>query len=272
MTETVEAEVVEEHGQEIALATIRVTPEQAKEAVDNIRAVIESVLQEGRDYMKIPGTKQPSLLKPGAEALQRFFGLGCEIQETEIGTFEGGEFFARVRIAIKNREGMTLGESDGWADATESKWKKAPRNTIIAMAHKRGYVSAIRTATGTSDFFTDSIEDHQPAVPVVEDQLPSDTDKLALAKLYAQKKPATIEEGAAWIASYPDKAQSRAWVARQALNLLTRPDPLPIPNPVVQPTEDQRQVPDPEPDIPVEIPGQTSIDEAPTETIDYSTF
>jgi hypothetical protein len=45
------------------------------------------------------------------------------------------------------------------------------------------------------------------------------------------------------------------------LNLLTRPDPLPIP---YHPEDGPRPDPEPEPEIPVEIPGQTTIDEAPT--------
>jgi hypothetical protein len=43
-------------------------------------AIINEVLEEGRDYGKIPGTERPALLKPGAERLTLAFGLRAVVE------------------------------------------------------------------------------------------------------------------------------------------------------------------------------------------------
>ncbi len=274
--ETVDAEVVEEHGQELVpqLATVQVTPAEAKEQNEQINAVIREVLVEGKngDYWKIPGTPAPTLLQPGAETLQRFFGLGRKLSDPELGSVEidGKQYFsAMVKCSVTNASERVLSEAFGYCDDTEkgpqgpgSKWK-GNRHTIIQIATKRAYVTAIKNATGTSNHFTADLEDsQQEKAPksLVEDRLASDDEKLLLAGLYAKKKPggASLDEAMQWVASYKQKGESRLWVAVQVLGLMLKPDPLDIP----QMRDDLERL-GPEPELPPEpIPGQTSIEDA----------
>lgn len=266
--DTVDAEVVEEHGQElvaVTLATVLVTPEEARQQNEQINAVISEVLKEGKsgDYWQIPGTPAPTLLQPGAETLQRFFGLGRKLGEPvkEMIEVDGKQFFScEIKCSITNPADRVIAESYGYCDDTEAKRNSGPgtkwrgnRHTIIQIATKRAYVSAIKTATGTSQHFTADLEDQQDAAPaakpLVEDRMPSDDEKLLLAGLYAQKHPAgvTLAEAMEWVASYKAKADSRNWVAIQVLGLMMRPDPMPA---EAMPKDDT---------VPIVIPGQTEI-------------
>ena len=259
--ETVDAEIVEEHGQELVpqLATVQVTPAEAKQQNEQINAVIREVLVEGKngDYWKIPGTPAPTLLQPGAETLQRFFGLGRELADPVLGvvTVDGKDYFsAMVKCSVTNASGRTLSEAFGYCDDTEkgpqgpgSKWK-GNRHTIIQIATKRAYVTAIKNATGTSNHFTADLEDQQPAAaakPLVEDRMPSDDELMVLAGLYSQKGGKTLDEAFAWIKGYGKKGESRLWVAVQVLALLQRPDK------AAPPAKDDLERLGPEPELPV---------------------
>ena len=249
----------------MTLATVLVTPEEARQQNEQIDAVISEVLKEGKngDYWRIPGTPTPTLLQPGAETLQRFFGLGKRIDDPVLGMVEldGKQFFsALVKVSITNPADRVIAEAYGYCDDTDaskngkpgSKWK-GNRHTIIQIASKRAYVSAIKAATGTSNHFTADMEDQQEsapaAKPLVEDRMPSDDEKLLLAGLYAQKHPAgvTLAEAMEWVASYKAKVDRRNWVAIQVLGLMMRPDPMPA---EAMPKDDT---------VPIVIPGQTEI-------------
>ena len=83
--------------------------EQAKQAYGVIRRITKEVLQEGTDYARIPGTKNPSLLKPGAENMLRFFGLGHRIQLVDsVKDWEGGFFYFAYRYTKRCRTGRKL--------------------------------------------------------------------------------------------------------------------------------------------------------------------
>lgn len=236
----------------LPIATIRVTPEQAVEQNNRINQVITAVLKEGHDYAVISGTKRPSLLRPGAEALQRFFGLGHLLTDltTEMVSVNDKEFFAaRIKCSVTNGEGRIISESYGYCDDTEPdrngvagrKWF-GKRNTIMQMATKRAYVSAIKTATGTSDHFTQDIEDDTPAaaglppghVPV-PDLAASPEEVEAFLQLYSTKRgDEDTSYAAEWlqervakgIGVTGDGSLSKWWLGKMALTILAQQDPI----------------------------------------------
>jgi hypothetical protein len=351
MPETVDAEVIGEELEPLRqqIVTDERSLDELTAHVSKIEGAMSRVMRNDEHYGVIPGTKKPTLLKPGAEMLCILFRLGPEPQSTQAwdgehltvttlttlrhiptGNFvgaasgmcstrekryaerkeervcpscgkaaiiKGREEYGGGWVCFKKKDGCGTKYQDGDPAIEDQKVGIVENpdlpdlyNTVLKMAEKRALIAAVLNATAASQIFTQDMEEHQQPAPkpVVEDQLSSDQDKLILAQLYAQKKPATIEEGAAWVESYPDKSQSRAWVARQALNLLTRPDPLPIPYHPEDgdpPPEDLERV-GPEPELPVDdpatmsadgdpsgygdppIPGQTTIDDAPTGVIE----
>ena len=71
------------------------------------------VLKQGTDYNIIPETPKPTLLKPGAELLLRFFNLRAEIKsmQSKENIYPNIPYFQyNVTIAIYNSNGEKLGE------------------------------------------------------------------------------------------------------------------------------------------------------------------
>lgn len=176
---------------------LALTPESAKEMVEQVREIQRGVMREGVDYMQIKGTPKPSLLKPGAETLQRVFGFGVEFDRT-VYDRDGKDFFVaykcRVTRAMPTGQIVVVSECEGAAGNDEAKWRKAPANTIMKMAQKRAYVGAILLASGASDLFTQDLEDMDRS---------------------SQRAPAPVEE--AFDASTPfDPAEFRFEKGKQA--------------------------------------------------------
>lgn len=145
---------------------LALSAEEAVTLVNQVKAIQRGVLQEGTDYMKIPGTPKPSLLKPGAERLLQVFGLGHEMECLSIERDEGAivGFFYRCTVHRTSAEGVKviISTCDGYCGKDESKWAKAPINTVAKMAQKRALVGACLTATATSGLFTQDLEDLDP--------------------------------------------------------------------------------------------------------------
>jgi len=83
------------------------------------------ILQKGVDYDTIPGTPKPTLLKPGAELLLRFFDLRSEIKNTQSieNTDPNNPYFQyNITVAIYNKHGEKLGEGLGSANSKETKF------------------------------------------------------------------------------------------------------------------------------------------------------
>lgn len=146
--------------------TLALNPDSARLMVEQVRDIQRSVMREGVDYMTIRGTPKPSLLKPGAETLQRVFGLGVEFERTAFDRDGASVFVAykcRATRTMPNGTVVIVSECEGCAGSDEPKWRKAPANTILKMAQKRAYVGAILLAAGASDLFTQDLEDASPA-------------------------------------------------------------------------------------------------------------
>ncbi len=88
-------------------------------------AYVDSEMKEGTDYGVIPGTKQKSLLKPGAEKLCSLFRCTpqFEIQE-KIEDWEKPFFYYQFRVlVVSNDGGAVVAEGFGSANSHESKWR-----------------------------------------------------------------------------------------------------------------------------------------------------
>ena len=176
-----------------------------------IQDVMRSVMQEGQDYGKIPGTEKPTLFKPGAEKLCVTFRLaaGAPIVES-VPEFDPRVVRYRVQVPILNADGSVLAVGVGECSTGEEKyqwrrpvhvreyeaasefdrrekWTRAGdvwqqvrvnpsdiANTVLKMGHKRAYVHAVIMATAAGAIFTQDLEDLPEGVdPVGSDETPT---------------------------------------------------------------------------------------------------
>lgn len=167
-------------------------PAQIIAQQNEMRAFIQEVLEEGRDYGTIPGVDKPSLLQPGAQRINVGFGviphyttLEAQVDHDRVvewvkrkkvyknrewtgdWSIESGQSIGVYRYVVRceliHREtGIVVGESLGACSTMESKYIDRPRdseNTCLKMAQKRAFVGATLTAYGLSDEFTQDVED-----------------------------------------------------------------------------------------------------------------
>lgn len=126
---------------------------------------IKACLVESVDFGIIPGSKNPSLYKPGAEKLAKLFKLGSKIADCskEIDIPNGWAMFSYTIEIFHIPTGTSIAQCEGSANNKEKKYISRNvtdmLNTLQKMAQKRAYVGAIIIATGASDFFTQDIED-----------------------------------------------------------------------------------------------------------------
>lgn len=111
-----------EHGQRALI-----TREQLAAEVEQRRLLgeyVKSCMVPGEDYGIIPGTKKPTLLKPGAEKLLALFHCSPVfelLQKTE--DFERGFFAYMFRVQIVAPRGGVLAEGYGSANSMESRYR-----------------------------------------------------------------------------------------------------------------------------------------------------
>ena len=177
------------------------TAADVRAQVNLMQDVMKEVMIKDTHYGIIPGTKTPSLYKPGAEKLMATFRLSADPEVEDLS--RNGEIHYRVKVRLGSSSGVFLGAGIGECSSSEEKYawraaicdeefeatpenrrrvkfakwqgrvetKKQVRtnpadvaNTILKMAKKRGLVDAILTVTAASDLFTQDIEDLPPEV------------------------------------------------------------------------------------------------------------
>ena len=154
-------------------------PAEIMAVQEETRALIEQALKPDRDYGVIPGTKKPTLLKPGAERINAAFACVArykiterEIDHDRVVTYidKYGEeklslgLYRYVLLCqlVHRDSGTVIGEGVGSCSTMEAKYISRPRdleNTALKMAKKRAYVDATLTTFGLSDQFTQDVED-----------------------------------------------------------------------------------------------------------------
>ena len=188
------------------------TAADVRAQVNLMQDVMQQVMQKDTHYGVIPGTKQPSLYKAGAEKIMSTFRLAADPEVEQLG--ENGEIHYRVKVRILSAGGNFLGAGIGECSSSEEKyawraalcdeeWDDTPENrrrvkyakwqgkvekkrqirtnpadvsnTVLKMAKKRGLVDAVLTVTAASDLFTQDIEDlpDEVVAEIVGQQRPS---------------------------------------------------------------------------------------------------
>lgn len=128
----VDADVVEERADApmavvpIAPPTLAVTPQveatELKARLDVIREAQEKAMIDGTDYGVVPGTKKPTLLKPGAEKLSVLFQLDVQLSNEK--RWGPGDHLTVVSKAtvFHAPTGSRLGYGEGVCSTRERKY------------------------------------------------------------------------------------------------------------------------------------------------------
>lgn len=94
---------------------------------------IKSQMVEDRDYGIIPGTKDKTLLKPGAEKLATLFNLAVQTRVVEQHMdWDARIFYFKSRCSVLNRAGEPICEVEASANTKESKF-----NRTITVSEKK---------------------------------------------------------------------------------------------------------------------------------------
>ena len=127
-------------------------------------AFVKAQMQRDVDYGVIPGTKKPTLLKPGAEKLLRLFNLRPHLELIQyVVDFDKPLFHYHYRCSLY-RSSELVGQGDGCCNSMEMKYQKQKyriydiTNTICKMAQKRALLAAVLCSCGASEFFTQDLE------------------------------------------------------------------------------------------------------------------
>lgn len=101
-----------------------------EKAVENLRIldrIRREIMRAGVDYDVIPGTTKPVLLKPGAERLLQFFGLGHRVECVDkVEDWSAGFFYYRFRVTIVKTYPdyeITVASCEGSANSKESRYR-----------------------------------------------------------------------------------------------------------------------------------------------------
>lgn len=107
-----------------------ITPElvmdvqEALRRLNALQALISQYLVQDEDYGIIPGTKKPTLLKPGAEKLCDVYALSAMYEVTQrLEDWDKGLFAYEMRCSLASRRsGQTMGQGYGAANSKESRY------------------------------------------------------------------------------------------------------------------------------------------------------
>lgn len=213
------------------------SPGEVVRAQEAVREYVAKTLQKDRDYGVIPGTKKPTLLKPGAERVCNGFGLtpkfdtmDAEVDHDRVvkwskrskvwrNQFDGDRSFDWkmedgesiglyryvVRCTLTHREsGQVIADACGSASTLEAKYVDRPReceNTVLKMASKRAYIAATLLAIGLSDQFTQDMEDmsRETGEEEVEAPAPTADTPIDFGKAWKDKKVTELKtDGIEW--------------------------------------------------------------------------
>lgn len=170
-----------------------------------LKSFVAKQLRVDVDFGVITGTPKPSLFKPGAEKLNKVFGLGARFVQTDREVDRQGNYAAYTyKCEIYHlKTGKVVAECEGMCNSHEKKYKERAiyewknkkkvkvgaeptpiadiQNTLMKMAQKRAMVGATILATGASDFFTQDMEDYDdgPGVDISANEAPENKSRFA---------------------------------------------------------------------------------------------
>jgi len=109
-------------------SVVNINTELIKGRLEEIKAfqsLVQSQLEEGKDYGVIPGTKKPTLLKPGAEKIVKLLMLDDEYEILkEIEDFDRPLFHYVVKCKLISLEtSQTISEGLGSCNSMENKYR-----------------------------------------------------------------------------------------------------------------------------------------------------
>jgi len=139
------------------------TLESVMGRINKFQQLVQKNLKQDLDYGIIPGTKKPTLLKPGAEKILMLLGLRSEFDiANETRDFERGFFQYQIKCKLY-RNDILITEGMGACNTKESRYKNSDGfsmdNTVLKMAKKRALVDAALLVGSLSDLFTQDLED-----------------------------------------------------------------------------------------------------------------
>src|SRR5690349_9628936 len=160
-----------------------VQPFTVETLVDRVKLVKEAMqrcMVEGQHFGTVPGTKKPSLWKPGAELLGVLFQLGQRYQVQERILANDHILYTVTCTLFFRPSGAEISEGLGACSSMEYKYrcqtdpktdergkvwpsKYTPYefyNTCLKMACKRALIAATINASGVSEIFTQDTEDN----------------------------------------------------------------------------------------------------------------
>ena len=165
--------------------------------VNLVQEVMQAVMKKDTHFGIIPGTKKPSLYKPGAEVLAATFRIAVSYRVDDL-SIDGEVRYRVAAVGTHQTSGVVLGEGMGECSSGEEKfrWRRViceeefelaaenrrrikfssyqgkvsktkqvrtepadQANTILKMACKRAQVAMTLNVTAASDIFTQDIED-----------------------------------------------------------------------------------------------------------------
>lgn len=177
--------------------TRAMTASDMRAQVNLVQEVMQAVMKKDTHYGVIPGSKKPSLYKPGAEVLAATFRIAVSYRVEDLSTDDHVRYRVTA-IGTHQTSGIVLGDGMGECSSGEEKykWRRAiceeeyeatpenrrrikfgkyqgkvektkqvrtepadQANTILKMACKRAQVAMTLNVTAASDIFTQDIED-----------------------------------------------------------------------------------------------------------------
>ncbi len=175
--------------------------------VNRVQEVMKAVMQKDVHYGVIPGSKKPSLYKPGAEVLCATFRIAPSFKIEDLSNGDAIRYRIAA-VATHQTSSVVLGEGVGECSSNEEKykWRRAVcaeefedtpvdrrrvkyskyqgkvektqqvrtepadiANTVLKMAVKRAQVAMTLNVLAASDCFTQDIEDLPPELQERED-------------------------------------------------------------------------------------------------------
>jgi len=131
--------------------------------IAEFQKMIQTQLQQNKDYGIIPGTQKPTLLKPGAEKICMLLGVRTEFELMDsTRDFKAG-FFQYMVKCIFFKDNTIITEGMGSANTMEKKYLKTDAytadNTVLKMAKKRALIDGTLLIGSLSEVFSQDMID-----------------------------------------------------------------------------------------------------------------